>query len=133
MIFTQIAMLGHDAAHRQIFRSGRWNDWTTLVISNLLVGHELRLVAAQAHSASREPEQDRLRSGYRTPCHLVHPGSGGSARVHRRGPIGWLMAHQGMLFFPILLLEGLSLHASSVRRVLRSRAAPAPAAWRSPS
>ena len=36
--FTQVAMLGHDAAHRQIFRSGKWNDWTTLVISNLLVG-----------------------------------------------------------------------------------------------
>jgi fatty acid desaturase len=28
------------------------------------------------------------------------------------------MAHQGMFFFPILLLEGLSLHASSVRRVV---------------
>src|SRR6185312_7238171 len=38
VVFTQIAMLGHDAAHRQIFRSGRWNDWTTLVIGNLLVG-----------------------------------------------------------------------------------------------
>src|SRR5690606_2107100 len=31
--------------------------------------------------------------------------------------LGWLMAHQGMFFFPILLLEGLSLHASGVRRV----------------
>ena len=28
ILFTQIAMLGHDAAHRQIFVSGRWNDWT---------------------------------------------------------------------------------------------------------
>ena len=38
VIFTQVAMLGHDAAHRQIFRSGRWNDWTSLIIGNLLVG-----------------------------------------------------------------------------------------------
>lgn len=38
VVLTQVAMLGHDAAHRQIFRSGRWNDWTTLVIGNLLVG-----------------------------------------------------------------------------------------------
>ena len=29
----------------------------------------------------------------------------------------WVMAHQGAFFFPILLLEGLSLHASSVHRV----------------
>ena len=35
---TQIAFLGHDAAHRQIFRSGRWNDWVSLIIANLLVG-----------------------------------------------------------------------------------------------
>ena len=30
----------------------------------------------------------------------------------------WVIAHQGAFFFPILLLEGLSLHASSVHRVL---------------
>jgi fatty acid desaturase len=30
----------------------------------------------------------------------------------------WLISHQGTFFFPILPFEGLSLHASSVRRVL---------------
>jgi hypothetical protein len=35
---TQIAFLGHDAAHRQMFKSGRWNDWVSLIIANLLVG-----------------------------------------------------------------------------------------------
>lgn len=29
----------------------------------------------------------------------------------------WVIAHQGVFFFPLLLLEGLSLHASSVHRV----------------
>jgi hypothetical protein len=38
VVMTQIAFLGHDAAHRQIFKSGRWNDWVSLVIANLLVG-----------------------------------------------------------------------------------------------
>ena len=38
VVLTQVAMLGHDAAHRQIFRSGQWNDWTSLVIGNLFVG-----------------------------------------------------------------------------------------------
>jgi fatty acid desaturase len=37
-LMTQISFLGHDAAHRQIFRSGRWNDWVSLIIANLLVG-----------------------------------------------------------------------------------------------
>lgn len=39
----------------------------------------------------------------------------------------WLRAHQGAFFFPILLLEGLSLHASSVHRVFaRERVARRP-------
>jgi fatty acid desaturase len=41
-----------------------------------------------------------------------------AAKRQTRNPaLGWLIAHQGLFFFPILLLEGLSLHASSVRRV----------------
>jgi hypothetical protein len=38
VVMTQVAFLGHDAAHRQIFKSGRWNDWASLIIANLLVG-----------------------------------------------------------------------------------------------
>jgi fatty acid desaturase len=38
IIMAQLGFLGHDAAHRQIFKSGRWNDWTSLIIANLLVG-----------------------------------------------------------------------------------------------
>ena len=38
VVMTQISFLGHDAAHRQIFKSGRWNDWVSLVLANLFVG-----------------------------------------------------------------------------------------------
>jgi len=38
VLFTQMAFLGHDAAHRQIFRSGQWNDWASLVIAKLFGG-----------------------------------------------------------------------------------------------
>ena len=38
VIMTQTAFLGHDAAHRQMFKSGRWNDWISLIVANLLVG-----------------------------------------------------------------------------------------------
>jgi len=30
----------------------------------------------------------------------------------------WVVAHQGCYFFPILMLEGLSLHADGPRRVV---------------
>jgi fatty acid desaturase len=117
VVLTQVAMLGHDAAHRQIFRSGRWNDWTTLVISNLLVGlsygwwqHKHTRHHANPNKIGSDPDIE-------LPVISFTPDQADRRRAGRRGPVGWLMAHQGMLFFPILLLEGLSLHASSVRRV----------------
>src|SRR3546814_5180266 len=38
VVFTQVAFLGHDAAHRQIFVSGKWNDWVSLIIGDLFIG-----------------------------------------------------------------------------------------------
>ena len=38
VVFTQLAFMGHDAGHRQIFRSRRANDRVGLVHANLLVG-----------------------------------------------------------------------------------------------
>ncbi|GAA1937408.1 acyl-CoA desaturase [Microbacterium aoyamense] len=112
--FTQVAMLGHDAAHRQIFRSGRWNDWITLVIGNLLVGmsygwwqHKHTIHHANPNKIGSDPDID-------LPVIAV---TADQAARRRSGPLSWVMAHQGLFFFPILLLEGLSLHASSVRRV----------------
>ena len=34
------------------------------------------------------------------------------------GARGWFTRHQGWLFFPLLLLEGLSLHTDGLKRVL---------------
>ena len=134
--FTQVAMLGHDAAHRQIFRSGRWNDWTSLVIANLFVGmsygwwqHKHTRHHANPNKIGADPDID-------LPVISFTPDQADRRRASRRGPLGWLMAHQGVFFFPILLLEGLSLHASSVRRVFsreplrrrRSRSPSSPSA-----
>ncbi|TQK18832.1 fatty acid desaturase [Microbacterium sp. SLBN-154] len=114
VILTQVAMLGHDAAHRQIFRSGRWNDWTSLVIGNLFVGmsygwwqHKHTRHHANPNKIGSDPDIE-------LPVISFTPDQ---AEQRRRGPAGWLMAHQGLFFFPILLLEGLSLHAAGIRRV----------------
>ncbi|MEZ3161751.1 acyl-CoA desaturase [Microbacterium sp. BWT-B31] len=117
VVFTQVAMLGHDAAHRQIFRSGRWNDWTSLVIGNLLVGmsygwwqHKHTRHHGNPNKIGTDPDLD-------LPVISFVPEQADRRSAGRIGPLRWLIAHQGVFFFPILLLEGLSLHASSVRRV----------------
>lgn len=116
ILFTQIAMLGHDAAHRQIFRSGRWNDWTSMVIGGLLVGmsygwwqHKHTRHHANPNKVGSDPDIELPVVAF-TPEQVTERG-------RKHGLIAWIMAHQGLFFFPILLLEGLSLHASSVRRV----------------
>lgn len=115
IVFTQIAFLGHDAAHRQIFLSGRWNAWISLILGDLLVGmsygwwqHKHTRHHANPNKLGSDPDIE-------LPVIAITPESAS----RRRNPlITWLRAHQGLLFFPILFLEGISLHASSVRRVL---------------
>jgi fatty acid desaturase len=115
VVFTQTAFLGHDAAHRQIFRSGRWNDWISLIIGDLFVGmsagwwqHKHTRHHANPNKEGSDPDID-------LPVIAFTPAQ---ARARRSRPLGWVIAHQGWFFFPILLFEGISLHASSVRRVL---------------
>jgi fatty acid desaturase len=114
VVFTQIAFLGHDAAHRQIFASGRWNDWVSLVLGDLLVGmsygwwqHKHTRHHANPNKLGSDPDIE-------LPVLAV---TSDTVRVRRGRVVSWLQAHQGLFFFPILLLEGVSLHASGVRRV----------------
>ena len=38
VLLTQFGFLGHDAAHRQMFVSPAWNEWTARIISGAGVG-----------------------------------------------------------------------------------------------
>ncbi|WP_396655546.1 fatty acid desaturase family protein [Microbacterium sp.] len=122
IVFAQIAMLGHDAAHRQIFASGRWNDWTSLVLGNLLVGMSYGWWQHKHTRHHANPNKIGADPDIELPVIAFTAEQVDERARHRSGAVAWLMAHQGILFFPILLLEGLSLHASSVRRVV----SPAP-------
>lgn len=115
VLMTQLAFLGHDAAHRQIFRSGRWNDWVSLIIANLFVGISYgwwRSKHTKHHANPNKVGGDpdvAIRAVALTPAAANAP----------RGPLlTWLMRHQGWYFFPLLLLEGASLHKSGLSRVL---------------
>ena len=113
-VFTQIAFLGHDAAHRQIFRSGRWNDWTSLVIGNLFVGMSYGWWQHKHTRHHANPNKEGVDPDLDLP---VVSFTAAQVTAHTNPMMRWLIGHQGWFFFPVLLLEGLSLHASSVRRV----------------
>ncbi|GEN79880.1 fatty acid desaturase family protein [Actinotalea fermentans] len=114
VLLGQVMFLGHDAAHRQIFASGRWNDWSSLVIANLYAGmsygwwqHKHSRHHAKPNQVGADPDIDPDVIVFHT-TELERP---------RTGVRGWLTQRQGWLFFPLLLLEGLNLHVSGVKTI----------------
>ena len=124
VLVTQVAFLGHDAAHRQIFRSGRWNDWASLVLANLLVGISYGWWQSKHTRHHAKPNVEGADPDIALSAVAMTPAM---ATRHRNRLMRWLVARQGWYFFPLLLLEGLSLHITAIRRVL-SRG-PVPRRW----
>lgn len=115
LVVTQVGFLSHEAAHRQIFESAAWNDWTARLMGALLAGlsvgwwnrkHNRHHVAP--NKEDRDPD--------------IGPGlfafTAEIAASRTTGPAGWFVRRQGWLFFPILMLEGLNLHIASLQRTL---------------
>jgi fatty acid desaturase len=115
VLLTQAAFLGHDAAHRQIFKSGSWNDWTSLVLANLFVGLSYGWWQSKHTRHHAAPNQEGADPDIELAVIAFTP-----ARASRPRPrvLRWLVARQGWYFFPTLLLEGVSLHADGLVRVL---------------
>ncbi|MQA82971.1 MAG: acyl-CoA desaturase [Streptosporangiales bacterium] len=116
VVFAQLAFIGHDAAHRQIFKSGRANDWAGLIQGTLFGGlssgwwqNKHSKHHANPNKHSKDPD--------------IAPGVLAFTPYARaeRGRLGKLVAdRQGWFYFPILLFEGLNLHYQSVRRLFSS-------------
>lgn len=111
VVATQIAFLGHEAAHRQLFTSARWNEWTTLVLVALLSGMSSMWWSRKHTKHHAAPNQEGKDPDIESSVLAFTP-----AAVKQRGRVGsWFAARQGWFFFPLLLLEGLNLHVLSIR------------------
>ncbi len=121
LMSTQVVFLGHDAGHLQIFRSHRANRWVGFGVGNLLTGLSFAWWVPKHNT------------------HHAHPNEAGKDPdigagviaftdevAAERGRVGrWLARWQAWLFFPLLLLEGVSLKVTSIQglRVRRDRSA----------
>jgi len=114
IVFTQVAFLTHDSAHRQVFESGKRNEWFSRLAGNLVVGLGYGWWMNK-HSKHHANPNKIGKDGD------IAPGAIAFVRddaVARTGAARWFTSKQGYYFFPILLLSGMDLHVSAIKSVL---------------
>ena len=123
VIFAQFGFLGHDAAHRQIFASSRWNVWSARIISTLFIGLSHGWWAHKHNKHHNSPNQLDADPDI-APGPLAFTPELATARTATPGFVSWFTRHQGWFFFPLLLLEGLALHVAGIRTLIERRDLP---------
>ena len=114
LVSTQLAFVGHDAGHRQIFASRRANDAVGYV-HGALVGMSYGSWVGQHNEHHAHPNHADVDPDIDIPV-LAFSVEQAAAR---RGAARWIVAHQAAMFVPLLLLEGWSLHITAIRTAWR--------------
>jgi fatty acid desaturase len=121
VLFTQFAFLSHEAAHRQVFASHKWNDHAGRWVGTFVVGlsyswwmNKHTRHHANPNTVGKDPDiaQDGV-------SFLEEDAAA------TRGPLRWLTRVQGYAFFPLLTLEGINLHMLAVKSITTGNATKA--------
>jgi fatty acid desaturase len=114
LAFGQIAFLGHDSGHQAIFSSRRANDVLGRLLGNLLVGlsYGWWVDTHNRHHANPNHEERDPDIGDGVLAFTTAQAAKHTGRVS-----GFIARRQAALFFPLLTLEGISLHVDSVMAV----------------
>ncbi|MFC4532840.1 fatty acid desaturase family protein [Sphaerisporangium dianthi] len=115
VVITQVALVAHDLAHRQVFRSRRLSQAAGWLAGNLLVGMSYGWWMdkhTRHHANPNHEEHDPDVS----PEVLIWSRRQAEAS---RGLPRFLGRWQAFLFFPLLTLEGWNLHVASFRALRR--------------
>jgi fatty acid desaturase len=115
VVFTQLAFVGHDAGHRQIFRSRRANDLVGLIHGNLLIGVSFDWWVAKHNRHHSNPNHEDLDPD----ISIIAVAFTADQANSRHGLVRMIACYQAWLFFPLLLLEAAHLHLASVKAILR--------------
>jgi len=113
VLFGQVALVSHDLAHRQVFRTRRPTEIAGLIAGNLGIGMSYGWWMDKHTRHHANPNHEELDPDV-APDILVWS----EAQAHAsRGIPRFLGRIQAYLFFPLLTLEGLNLHVAGVREL----------------
>jgi fatty acid desaturase len=115
VVFTQFALLGHEAAHLQVFSSRAANEWTARLLATLMVGMSYAYWTdkhSRHHARPNVVNKDPDIAPGAIIFHNELPGNRGRfSRAYGK--------RQGYLLFPLLLFLGWTLHIDSLKYLLR--------------
>jgi fatty acid desaturase len=109
--FTQLGLLGHDLAHRQVFRTRRPSEFIGRIVGNLGIGMSFAWWTDKHTRHHNNPNHDDLDPDV-APEVLIWATR---SALGRRGLKGFITRHQAGLFFPLLTLLAADLKVSSVK------------------
>ncbi|WP_328461042.1 acyl-CoA desaturase [Actinoplanes sp. NBC_00393] len=105
VVFAQVALVAHDLAHRQVFRTNKPSARAGLIAGNLAIGMSYGYWMDKHTKHHANPNHDDL-----------DPDVGPGVLVwNRENARGFIAKYQAFLFFPLLTLLGISLKKDSVR------------------
>ncbi|GAB3518822.1 fatty acid desaturase family protein [Arthrobacter monumenti] len=111
VLFTQMAFLAHEASHRQVFESGPANDRAGRILANAAVGISYQWWMNKHTRHHSKPNQIGKDPDIAPDTISFLPEDA----AKQSGFMGWFTRRQGYLFFPLLMLEGINLHVTSIR------------------
>lgn len=120
LTMAQLAFLGHEAAHQQMFASTSWNEWTSRVLAGLFNGLSYGWWVDKHGRHDANPNKEREDPDVQSTVLSFTPDS----TDRRTGLAARIGRYQGFYFLPLLLFEGFSLHVDSVRTILTGKAVP---------
>jgi fatty acid desaturase len=116
-VFAQLGFIGHDAGHRQIFRTARSNYLVGVLHANLAIGlsygwwvDKHNRHHAHPNDEDRDPDVQVGAIAFTTDQALA-----------KRGLVRLIARHQRYVVLPLLLLEAAQLHVSSIQAVAQRK------------
>nr|WP_042179887.1 acyl-CoA desaturase [Kibdelosporangium sp. MJ126-NF4]ADB02864.1 AzicI [Kibdelosporangium sp. MJ126-NF4]CEL14080.1 Fatty acid desaturase [Kibdelosporangium sp. MJ126-NF4]CTQ88446.1 Fatty acid desaturase (EC 1.14.19.3) [Kibdelosporangium sp. MJ126-NF4] len=114
MVFTQFAFIGHDAGHKQIFRSSRRNNFVGYLHGGVTgISYQWWVAKHNLHHAN--PNHEDQDPDIDLPALAFSRAQSGT----KQGIYRWITKYQAFLFFPLLLLEAGMLRIASIQAVVR--------------
>jgi fatty acid desaturase len=115
LVFSQAALLAHDVAHRQVFRTRKPSAVAGRIAANVAVGMSYGWWMDKHTRHHNNPNHDDLDPDVQPELLIWATESAWG----RRGVKGFINRHQAGLFFPLLTLLSIDLRISSIKALRR--------------